>query len=173
MKTLLLLRHGKSSWEDPTLRDIDRPLTEGGRKAAQRMGRLIAERDLVPDHVVCSTAIRARETWDALSTAFEPAVAAVFEDRLYDAEPETLLQVIRIVPEERERALLIGHNPGIERLAGRLAGTAAGETLRRMAVKFPTAALAVLRFERRRWVDINLASGRLEDFVIPREVEEA
>ncbi|MGH6913005.1 MAG: SixA phosphatase family protein, partial [Geminicoccales bacterium] len=141
MKALLLLRHAKSSWDEPGLREIDRPLTGRGRKAAARMGRLLAERGLIPDLIVCSPARRARETYDALAPALDADPELRFEDGLYLAEPAGLLRLTQALPDTARTVLLIGHNPGLERFAGRLAGSAAGDSLRRMAAKFPTAAL--------------------------------
>lgn len=171
MKTLLLLRHAKSSWDEPGFADAERPLTGRGHKAASRMGRLIAERGLSPDLILCSTARRARETCDGVALALTSDPDLHFEDRLYMAEPATLLHLVQHLPDSGHTTLVIGHNPGLERFAARLTGVAAGDTLQRMAVKFPTAALAVFRFDVARWRDVRLASGRLEEFVAPREAE--
>lgn len=171
MKTLLLLRHAKSSWDDPALGDVDRPLTGRGRKAAERMGRLLVERRLVPDLIVCSAARRARETFDRLLPAFDHVPANRIEPRLYMAEPQLLLELARDLPDEADTALFIGHNPGFARFAGRLAGSASGDSLQRMAAKFPTAALAVLRFDGATWRGLAPRAGLLEDFVAPRDVE--
>lgn len=172
MKTLLLLRHAKSNWDDSGTRDIDRVLTPRGRQAAARMGQLIAERRLIPDLIVCSSARRARETYDLLLPAFDHVPDSRIDAQLYMAEPQTLLDLTRALPDDVETALLIGHNPGFERFAGRLTGSAAGDGLRRMAAKFPTAALAVLRFDHPHWQDVAPGAGRLEDFVAPRELDE-
>lgn len=171
MKTLLLLRHAKSSWEDEARRDIDRPLTERGRKAAWRMGRLLADQGLVPELVLCSTARRARETYDGLVPALPDGVETRFEARLYMAEPATLLQLVRALPDKVGTVLLIGHNPGLEQFAGRLSGSGDDDALGRMAHKFPTAALAVLRFEDGGWRKVAPAAGRLDAFVAPRELD--
>ena len=171
MKTLLLLRHAKSSWDEEPLRDFDRPLAPRGRKAAARMGRLLAERGLVPDHILCSTARRARETYDGVAPKLPRSAEITFEDRLYMAEPATLLRLVRRLPDDADTVLLIGHNPGLEQFARQLAGSGDGDALGRMAHKFPTAALAVLRFDRDRWSDLALSDGRLEAFVAPRELD--
>jgi phosphohistidine phosphatase len=171
MKTLLLLRHAKSSWDDPGVADADRPLTARGHKAASRMGRLIAQRGLSPDLILCSTARRARETCDSVAPELTSDPDLRFEDQLYMADPATLLHLVQHLPDNAHATLVIGHNPGLERFAARLTGVAAGNALQRMAGKFPTAALAVFRFDIRRWRDVGLARGRLEDFVAPREVE--
>lgn len=172
MKTLLLLRHAKASRDDPDLRDRDRPLTGRGRKAATRMGQLLAERRLVPDIILCSTARRARETLDGLAPALGGAPSRRFDEALYMAEPETLLNLVRNQPDTAETVLIVGHNPGLERLAGRLAGSGDAEARRRMAHRFPTAALAVLSFACDRWRDVAPSLGRLETFVTPDDLDE-
>lgn len=171
MKTLLLLRHAKSSWDDPGVSDAERPLTGRGQKAAARMGRLLAERGLSPDLILCSTARRARETCDGVAPALASDPDLHFEKQLYLADPATLLRLVQHLPDGAEAALVIGHNPGLERFAARLVGSASGDALQRMGGKFPTAALAVFRFDVTRWRDVALARGRLEDFIAPREVE--
>lgn len=171
MKTLLLLRHAKSSWEDEPRRDIDRPLAERGRKDAARVGRLLVGRGLVPELILCSGARRARETYDGLAPALPDGVEVNFESRLYMADPATLLQLVRALPDAVGTVLLIGHNPGLEHFAGRLAGKGDPAALNRMAHKFPTAALAVLRFEDDSWRKVEPAAGRLEAFVAPRDLD--
>jgi phosphohistidine phosphatase len=172
MTTLLLLRHAKSSWDDPALGDFDRPLTERGRKAARRMGEIVAERSLLPDLVVCSPARRARETCDRAVAAFGRPVEVRSEDRLYLASPQTLLEIARALPDSAARAMLIGHNPGLERFARGLAGSAEGDNLQRLETKFPTAALAVLEFGGHRWHNLKAGGARLTEFLTPRGVVE-
>lgn len=172
MKTLLLLRHAKSSWNNPAIRDYERPLTARGRDAATSMGRLLAERGLRPDLIVSSPARRARETCERVLPELGEAPAVRVEERLYMAETPTLLRVVRSLAEDADTVLLIGHNPGIERFAAQLAGSAAADTRQRMARKFPTAALAVLRFDLPEWVGLAPGAGRLEAFVTPRETDD-
>lgn len=171
MKTLLLLRHAKSSWDEPELRDIDRPLTQRGRKSAARMGRFLAERGLVPDIVLCSPARRARETYAGLAPALPDGADVDFEDRLYMAQPTTLLRLVQRLPDDAGIALLVGHNPGIEHFATRLTGSGDSDALGRMTHKFPTAALAVLHFDTGHWRDVASGKGRLDTFVAPRELD--
>lgn len=171
MKTLLLLRHAKASRDDLRLSDIDRPLTGRGRRAAALMGRVLAERKLVPDLVLCSTARRARETYDGLAPALGSVPEVRFEQGLYLAEPPELLRHVKMVPDSIGTVLLIGHNPGLERFAVRLAGSAAGDSLERIRAKYPTGALAVLRFDVSSWQDVAPSSGRLDDFVAPRDLD--
>lgn len=173
MKTLLLLRHAKSSWDDPSLDDFDRPLNERGRKAAPRVGAWMRTSDWVPERVLCSAARRARETWARVEEALEadppPDVEVV--QGLYLAEPHRILAFVRGQPEEVERVLVVGHNPGFEDLARILAGS--GDPLARSLLGggFPTGGLAVFRFPVERWEQVAPGGGRLEVFVRPRDLE--
>jgi len=122
MKTLLVLRHAKSSWDDPALPDHDRPLNKRGKRDAPRMGALLEEQRLVPDLVLCSTAAR------ALATAREVIEACGYDGEvrlsreLYLATAETYAAFLRREPRQHERVLLVGHNPGLEELVHRLTG---------------------------------------------------
>ena len=165
MKSLVVLRHAKSSWEDRALSDRDRPLDQRGRHAAQRMGRLIAELSLYPDFVWCSPSVRTRETWrlvaKALPAEFEPTV--VDRDELYHAAPETLLQIIRETPASCETLLVVGHNPGLEEFVSLLSGR---------EERFPTAALAHFTLELDDWSQFSLKTQtRLEGLWRPKELE--
>ena len=116
VKRLFLLRHAKSAWNDPTLRDRDRPLAPRGRKAAKRVGRWARRHDVRPQLVVCSSAVRARQTLERVLPGLgEPAVW--IEVTLYAAAADTLLARVRALPEEVDEAMLVGHNPGLMELA--------------------------------------------------------
>lgn len=142
MKTLLLLRHAKSSWDNDSLADFDRPLNDRGRNDAPRMGKLLAQLDLIPDLIVSSSAKR------AAATAKRVAAAAAYEGTIrytrefYLADPETYLELARQVDDEVSRLMLVGHNPGIEELVSHLAG---GDE------RMPTAALACFHLAIDRW----------------------
>src|SRR5262249_40055524 len=113
MLTLSLLRHATSSWTDARLRDCERPLNERGGKSAPCMGACMARRGLVPDLVLCSTAVRARQTLDLALPYFHGAPAVVYEDALYLASPATLLKLIRAVSADMRHVMVIGHDPGL------------------------------------------------------------
>lgn len=143
MKTLYLLRHAKSSWDDPGLDDFDRPLAKRGREAAARIGRLMADRGWVPDLALVSPALRARDTWEGVAPAFAAPVETRFEPALYLAAPDDILALLRALPDAPQSVVLVGHNPGLEQCAALLAGGGSDpEPLARMTAKFPTAALA-------------------------------
>lgn len=171
MKTLLLLRHAKSDWSDGGLDDIDRPLAPRGRKAAPLIGRYLKDEDLIPDLVLCSTARRAQETWDLAAAELGRAVPVRFSKGLYAVSSAALLAAIRRVPDDCARLLLIGHNPEIEDLAHRLAGTGTAKVLASLAEKYPTGALAEIRFARDSWTKVGEGAGTLSRFVRPRDLD--
>ncbi len=171
MKTLLILRHAKSSWADPGLDDFDRPLNSRGQKAAPVMGKYLKKEGLVPGLVLCSAARRTRETWDLVSRAFEPEPPVKFLRSLYLASAARMLQAARGAPDEVERLLIIGHNPGTERFAAQLAGPdSLGPALEDLTTKFPTTALAVVTSDVETWRDLAFGQARLIAFVKPRDL---
>jgi len=122
MKTLFILRHAKSSWKDDSLQDFDRPLNGRGRKAAELIGTLMRNKKLTPDLVLSSPAVRARETIQlVMKTARLPAELR-YDQRIYEAGPLQLLEVISQIEEEKDSVLLVGHNPGLEELLQVLTG---------------------------------------------------
>jgi phosphohistidine phosphatase len=161
MKRLWILRHLKSSWDEAGLADHDRPLAPRGRKAGKRVRQWVADHDVGPDLVLCSTAVRARATLDLIAPALG-APAIEFEDGLYHAWAEDLVERLRGVAPGLEGVLLIGHNPGLHDLAALLAppGPAA----------FPTGALAELQVEVDDWSDLQPGSAKLSRLVVPREL---
>ncbi len=168
MPELLLLRHAKSDWQDRSLDDFDRPLSPRGRRAAPQMGRFLAEQGLEPDLVLCSPARRAVETLELLLTALASAPEISYLKTLYLAPPSRLLAVLRRQSQERGRIMLVGHNPGLHRLALELAGRQGGPAGHRLAEKFPTAALA--RFQVAEWSTLGQGPAKLMGFVGPRDL---
>ena len=167
MKRLFLLRHGKSAWDDPTLRDRDRPLAPRGRKASKRVGRWVGKHGVRPQLVVCSSAVRARQTLERVLPGLgEPAVW--IEVTLYAASAETLLARVRALPEEVDDAMLVGHNPGLMDLALLLA--APGGNRSRAARNVPTGALVELELEVGHWAAVAPGEARMTRFVLPREL---
>jgi phosphohistidine phosphatase len=169
-KTVILLRHAKSAWDDPSAADIDRPLNERGRRDAPRMGRWLVGNGLEPDQVLCSTAVRTRETWDLIAPCFRSAPPVSYRKSLYLAEPPTLLAEIRRVPAATRTLLLLGHNPGLELLAQVLVAQGDAEVRAALAEKFPTAAAAVIAFEDTTFADIAPDIGRLVAFMAPKRL---
>ena len=162
MHRLLLLRHAKSSWDDPSLADRDRPLAPRGHRAAERMADHLRSDVPHPDLVLCSPALRTRETLDRMSNAFVDAEVIV-DDELYGAGEDELLELLRAVDDRFETVAVIG----IHDLAIALAKS--GAELGRMGAKFPTGALAVLAFDEP-WRDVSPGGGLLEAFVTPKDL---
>ena len=163
MKTLYLLRHAKSSWKDVSLRDFDRPLKDRGRKAAKQIGKHLAREKLSDPRVLCSPAVRARETAEIVLKHANLRVEVSYVDRIYEASLRDLVQVVSEIPDDKTLAMMIGHNPGFEELLAYLTGEG-----RRM----PTCALAKIKFEVESWKDIKEDQGTLEWFVTPKELGE-
>ncbi len=149
MKTLLVLRHAKSSWRDPALDDHERPLSARGRRDAPRMGALLRESGLMPDLVLSSDAVRARLTAEAVVAAARSAGEIRLDPRLYLASPADIVSRLRTVGETVETMMIVGHNPGLEELVARLTGE------RR---DLPTAALAQVALPIDRWRDLTLST---------------
>ncbi|MFN0219773.1 MAG: SixA phosphatase family protein [Hyphomicrobium sp.] len=171
MLTLALLRHAKSSWEEPGLDDFDRPLNARGEATAPLMGAALGNLGFDPDLVICSPSQRTRQTLDRASPMFvrgKPRI--VFDERLYLASAGDLLGIVRETAPGPTYVLVIGHNPGLHTLAVNLAGTGSAAELGRMTDKFPTAALALLTFEATKWSDISPGDGRLETFITPKSL---
>lgn len=144
-RRLLLLRHTKSSWDDPRLRDHDRPLADRGRDALPRLRHYLAQHAPPIDLVLCSTALRAQQTFEGVRSALHADVEVSIERALYLPAVSTLIFRLRAVPEPVRGVLLVGHNPSLEDLIGALAGTGESEALAQAATKVPTGALADLR----------------------------
>ncbi|MSP67570.1 MAG: histidine phosphatase family protein [Alphaproteobacteria bacterium] len=171
-RTLLLLRHAKSSWAGPGQADHDRPLAPRGRKAAVEMGRMLRARGLIPDLVLLSTARRTVETWELLAPELGRPVPARRLKSLYLAGPQRLLTVLRRVDPTIGKVMLIGHNPGLHGLALLLV-VAGDPVLRdRLAEKYPTAALAAIAVAEAPWRDLSQGSGTLAQFLTPRRPED-
>jgi phosphohistidine phosphatase len=172
---LLLLRHAKSSWDDPRLGDHARPLSKRGRRAAAAMRRAMAELELVPDVVLVSSARRTLETLEALEPWEEsPLVEAM--DALYLATAGQMLEVLRGVAETARSVLLVGHNPGLQDLAVLLVGgreaAMAHPIGRQLAERYPTAGLAEFAVTGA-WRTLDAGGGRLLRFLDPRDLPEA
>jgi phosphohistidine phosphatase len=168
MKHLSLLRHAKSAWDDPAARDFDRPLNPRGRRAARAIAERIKAEGLGFDLVLASPAGRSAETLDEVETVLGP-LHARYEQRLYLASAETLLDIVHAVDDGAERLLLVGHNPGFERLALLLARK--GPLRSEVEVKYPTGTLAEIALPAERWRDVAKGSGTLTRFIRPRDLD--
>jgi phosphohistidine phosphatase len=162
MKTLLLLRHAKSSWKDPDQDDHDRPLNKRGKREAPRMGQFLKDEGLIPDFIISSSAKRAWRTAEcaALHSGYRGETRVTSE--LYEASAEQIRMVIRATPDSAARLLLVGHNPGLEELLEQLTGT---------YTPLSTAALAQVQVGIDTWAAMDrAASSQLVRVWQPREL---
>jgi phosphohistidine phosphatase len=161
MKTLLVLRHAKSSRSDPTLDDHERPLNKRGRRDAPRMGELVREYGLIPDVVISSDAVRARLTAEAVAEAARYAEEILLDPHLYMACPADIVSRLQMVRENAETVMIVGHNPGLEKLVEQLTGE---------RQDLPTATLAQIRLPIDQWRDLKLSTrGTLVGLWRPEE----
>ena len=163
MKTLLVLRHAKSSWNDSALADHERPLNSRGRRDGQRMGSLMREHQLIPDVIISSDAIRARATAEAVAESADYAGEIMLDPRLYLASPADILAVLRTVQGTKaECVMIVGHNPGLEALVAQFTGE---------PQDLPTATLAQIVLPIERWCDLKVSTrGTLVGLWRPKEL---
>jgi phosphohistidine phosphatase len=197
MRRLMLLRHAKSD-RPPGTPDHDRPLNRRGRDEAPLIGTYLAHNGLLPDGVLCSTAMRTRETWDLVAGALAASAAAEaeqrasanhdgagssrkakashrrppvdFDARLYEAAPQAILALLRETAPKVHSLLVIGHNPGLQETALTLIATGDVDARERLHEKFPTSGLAVIDFALDEWTKLHVRSGRLDRFIAPRQL---
>jgi phosphohistidine phosphatase len=155
------MRHAKSSWKDPSLVYVERQLNGRGRKAADLMGSQLRTRKAIPDLILCSSAVRARETIEILLKSAELRPDLRYDERIYEATPGRLLEVISEVEGDKKTVMLVGHNPGMEEFVQLLTG---------QVVRMPTAALARIALKSSKWSEVTEYSGTLKWLVKPKEL---
>ena len=164
---LILMRHTKSDWQDATLSDHDRPLNARGRHAAQLLGQWLHSRGYQPDQVLCSDALRTRQTWAGLAASALGGQASVqILPALYNANPDQIWGTI--TPQTAQTLMVVAHNPGIAELATRLLAHPPRST---EFAHYPTGATTVLEFSANNWADATPSTASLLDFVMPRALE--
>lgn len=174
MKTLTLLRHAKSSWDDSVPRDFDRPLNRKGERAAAAVGRHLKAEGLVFDHVIASPAQRCVETFETFRETYGAISAPTWDKRIYLASCMTLLDLVHEVSDGVDRLLLVGHNPGLEDLALLLVPESDASPLRAtLEEKFPTASVAEIGFAVDHWRAVDRGGGTLQRFIRPRDLDPA
>jgi phosphohistidine phosphatase len=162
MKSVLVLRHAKSSWKYPDKTDHERPLNKRGKRDAPLMGRLLKKERLVPDVIISSTAMRARATAEAIAKASGYKGDITFNRSLYASGPQAYIDVLHDLSDEYVRVLIIGHNPGLEELVEMLTGE---------IHLMPTCSLAHVKFRVDKWSDIdNKIKGKVAGIWRPRDL---
>jgi phosphohistidine phosphatase len=168
--TLSLLRHAKSSWNNPAVPDQDRPLATRGVTDAPMMGRAMAERGIDPDLVLCSSARRTRDTLALVLPELKVEPKVIYEDALYHAGAAQMLEMLRGVQPGASRLMLVGHNPEIHALALDLVGSGPKHYRDRLKEKYPTAGLVVINFASGSWKGVTVNSGSLNLFLTPKDL---
>jgi phosphohistidine phosphatase len=172
MKILSLLRHAKSDWADPAVRDFDRPLNERGIRGARAMGVHMLEQNFHCDLVLASPAVRVVETIENIEAATGFETDAVWDRRIYLASSVTLMEVLRGAEHDPGHILMVGHNPGLEDLILDLVPDDGSSPLRKTVEdKFPTAAWARLELDIDTWTDLTDKCGALTVLVYPRDID--
>ena len=162
---LILTRHAKSSWADPSADDHRRPLNARGEESARAIGAWLAERAYVPHQALVSSSQRTRQTWGLISSAFDSAPDASFLDALYHSEPETLMERLRGA--EGSTVMMIAHNPGIAYFAQGLVDVQPSDS---RFERYPTAATSVIDFEAPDWSAVTWNAGTITDLVFVRDL---
>ena len=163
MKTLLLLRHAKSSWKIADQPDFERPLNGRGEKSAPLMGRHLRKQKVAPDLILCSPAERARQTAALFVKAAGIGAELRYDERIYEASALQLLEVVTQADDGANTVMLVGHNPGLEELIRLITG----ETW-----LMPTAALAKIDLSPDKWARVKEQAGRIDWVVKPKDLEE-
>jgi phosphohistidine phosphatase len=160
MKTLYVLRHAKSSWDNAELADFDRPLNDRGESTAPFMGEFMAANGFEPEVIVSSPAVRARRTAQLAKEGANMPAEIIYDDRIYEASPRTLQTVAASIDDRFDSAMLVGHNPGMEGFVRLLTGR---------SEEMPTAALAVIDLDIERWAEIDTGLGALRRLIRPKD----
>ncbi|WP_338899493.1 histidine phosphatase family protein [Streptomyces sp. TG1A-60] len=171
LRELVVLRHAKSAWPIG-VPDHERPLAPRGRRDAPAAGRALADADWLPDLALCSTAVRARRTWELASAQWGTPPPVRHDRRLYAAGVPELLDVVREVPDQVRTLLLVGHNPALEELVLDLAGDALDGALDDVRAKFPTSAIAFLSWHGETWASLAPGTALLTDMIVARGKKE-
>jgi len=173
MKRLTLLRHAKSSWDDPVARDFDRPLNAKGHRAGRTVGQEMRRLGLHFDAIVASPAARVVETLEEVAQGFGTPLSPRFDERIYLASRDALLDLVRTTDDAIASLLLVGHSPGLERLALHLAGVKDKKLRESVEEKYPTGALVEIDLPVEHWEDIGDSEGTITRFIRPRDLDPA
>ncbi|MDJ0638920.1 MAG: histidine phosphatase family protein [Paracoccaceae bacterium] len=164
-RTLILMRHAKSAWDDASLDDFDRPLNDRGRRSAPAIADWLVQLGHLPDVVLVSGARRTVETWQRMAKKMPETATMESAPALYLASPDTILNVLK--SQAAQSIMMIGHNPGIAEFAARIVSKPPDHP---KFESYPTAAATIINFDIAAWSDVTWASGTVQGFVVPREL---
>ena len=170
MKSLLLLRHAKSDWADMTLEDHDRPLNDRGRESAALIGSYLAEQRYNVDLVICSSAMRTRETLDLMFKAGNLRWPVEYTRPVYDATTNTLFSIVRNLSDSLNTVMILGHNPSMQDMTLLLAGRDESAEVQQVRQKYPTGALAHIALGIDSFRDLHVDCGQLRKFIRPKDL---
>lgn len=173
MKKLILLRHAKSSWNDPTLDDHDRPLNARGKASAPVIAEWLDHRAHLPDVVLSSSSKRTRQTVKRMQKAVPKLPDPIIDPALYHASPSAMCERLAQLPSTAQSVMLVGHQPGLGSLVRKLSDGLETRRCKRAFEHFPTAAAAILEVDIDDWADLDFARARFIDFASPRELMDA
>lgn len=167
MRYLYLLRHAKSLWNDASLQDFERPLSNRGTRDAKKMSEFIKREKISVDLVLCSSAIRTMQTLEEIKSSLGSTANVTIDESLYTFDPERVLARLAQVPPEILAVMIIGHNPAMQAIAASMAKP--GALKQRLSAKYPTAALSMIALRNESW---NLANPQVSqtDFVAPKDI---
>lgn len=171
MKQLLLLRHAKSGWTRPNLHDFDRNLDDAGQVQAQKMAVCLAQSFPLPDHIICSTAQRTRETLTFVLGAYQHPLTIDLSRHIYEAPYGVILEKLQAVEAEVETVLVVGHNPGMEDVVFSLVGDGHDAAFEALGGQYPTGGCAHLVFNVENWSDLTRGRGFFQKFSSPKTLE--
>ncbi len=169
MLRLYIMRHAKSSWAIPGARDFDRELNDRGLQDLEKISKVMINEGVLPDKILCSSAIRTRQTLDAVIDCFDNGPEIVYTERLYSSGLSEYIEIINSTKDAKS-LLIIGHNPMCGSLAISLPGSGDSEELEKIAYKYPTATISIIDFNMDDWADVTKASGILKKSVFPSEI---
>ena len=169
MLRLYIMRHAKSSWAIPGARDFDRELNGRGLDDLKKISKVITNEQIFPDLILCSSAIRTRQSLDAIAHAFDNKPEIVFTERLYSSGQDEYIEMINATKDAKS-ILIIGHNPMCGSLATVLPGSGEPAELEKIAYKYPTSALSIIDFDRDNWADVSKGSGFLKKSIFPSQL---
>lgn len=170
MLTLTIVRHAKSSWGDPGLRDIKRTLNERGKAQAQRLGTDLEGKQLSPDLIICSSANRARQTLEQMQKNWQSDAELIVESRLYLASPNAIMELLNEHGQNHSHIMIIGHNPGLHMLAHGLAREGDEQGLAILQQKYPTGTICIIRSKTDEWKNIGNGTGKLIYLATPKQL---
>ena len=169
MLSLYIMRHAKSSWAIPGARDFDRELNERGLHDLVKISHVIERENINPDKILCSSAVRTRQTLDAITDAFKNEPEIVFTERLYSSGLAEYIEMINATGDAKS-LMIIGHNPMCGSLATSLPGTGESAEIEKIAYKYPTAAISIIEFDLDNWSQVTKSSGTLKKSIFPSQI---